>query len=104
MTQEELYLVLAGTGIPVKYLQFESEAPIPCMVYIEEGRSNVLADDRVWHKFKSYRIELYTLKKSPETELILENALDESEIIYEMDDIGFIHSEELHEVVYYITI
>ena len=74
------------------------------MVYLEESRDNISADDKVWHKFKNFRIELYTASKSPATELLLETALDNAGIFYETSDVGLIESESLYEVIYYVTI
>ena len=44
-------------------------------------------------------IELYTDEKNPETELLVENALDAHDIFYEKTEV-WIESERLYEVLY----
>lgn len=106
MTLQELHLVLKQTGLPVKYSHFDSKEKhtIPYITYVEESRNNIQADDVVWHKEHNIRIELYTKNKDTKTEILLEDVLDNAGMYYTAEDVGFIESENLYEVIYYITI
>lgn len=101
MTQKELYNELKKTKFPVAYLKFKKTPTLPFIVYINDSREGISADDKVWHKLNNYRIELYTNEKDPASELILENILDSAGIFYEMDE-AYIESENMHESIYTI--
>ena len=103
MTQIELATELLKTNFPVAYLSFKKPPTLPFIVYINSSREGISADDKVWHKLNNYRIELYTNKKDPASELILENVLDNAGIFYEMDE-AYIDSEAMHESIYTIQI
>ncbi len=52
-----------------------------------------------YHSFKKLDIELYTDKKSPETEKMVEEILQEHEIFYQKSEL-WIESERLYEVLF----
>jgi len=104
MTQAELYNELKKTGFPVAYLKFKEPPTLPFIVFINDSREGISADDKVWYKRNNYRIELYTNEKDPASELLIENTLDAAGIFYEMSDVGFIESENMYEVYYEIQI
>jgi len=103
MTQAELFIELKKTNFPVAYLKFKTSVSLPFVIFINNSRKGISADDMVWHKFNYYRIELYTDYKDPESELVLENVLDNAGIFYEMDEAD-IPSESMHESIYTIQI
>ena len=103
MTQAELYTELKKTGFPVAYLKFNSPPTLPFIVYINDSRECISADDRVWQKLNNYLVELYTENKEPANELILEQVLDNAGIFYEASE-GYIESEDMHLVTYTIQI
>ena len=103
MTQSQLATELLKTGFPVAYLKFKTPPTLPFIVYVNASREGISADNKVWHKLNNYRIELYTKKKDPASELILENVLDNAGIFYEMNE-AYIESEKMHEVYYEIQI
>ena len=99
---EEIVLLLAQlTGIPYAYSHFaEGEAPDPPFIcYLCPGSDNFSADGRVYQKINEVHIELYTDYKSPDTELAVENVLDEAGIFYNKTE-TWIESEKLYEVLY----
>jgi hypothetical protein len=57
----------------------------------------------MYHSFKQIDIELYTDRKSPETEQIIEDVLTEHHIFYEKSEI-WIESERLYEVLYEVEV
>ena len=99
---EEIVLLLEQlTGIPYAYSHFaEGEAPAPPFIcYLCPGSDNFSADGRVYKKINDVRIELYTDKKEPATELRLETVLDNAGIFYNKIE-TWIESEKLYEVLY----
>ena len=99
---EEIVLLLEQlTGIPYAYSHFtEGEAPAPPFIcYLCPGSDNFSADGRVYKKINDVRIELYTDKKEPATELRLETVLDSAGIFYNKTE-TWIESEKLYEVLY----
>ena len=99
---EEIVLLLAQlTGIPYAYSHFaEGEAPDPPFIcYLCPGSDNFSADGKVYKKINEVRIELYTDKKEPATELRLETVLDNADIFYNKTE-TWIESEKLYEVLY----
>ena len=93
--------LLDGLGIPYAYDHFaEGEAPpVPYICYLYPGSDNFGADDKTYYKVSWIRIELYTDKKSPETETQIEDALDNEGIFYNKNEV-YITDEKLYEVSY----
>ena len=98
---EKLTEILGLVGFPFAYDHFaEGESPDPPFIcYLLPGSDNFSADGRVYFKINEVRIELYTDKKEPETELKLEDALDAVSIFYNKTE-TWIDSEKLYEVLY----
>ena len=98
---QELNSLLSETGIPFAYDHFaEGESPGPPFITFLLPRStNFSADGRVYLKITEVNIELYTDEKDPETESLVEAALDSREIFYNRSEV-YIDSEKLYEVIY----
>ena len=99
---EEIVLLLSQlTGIPFAYDHFaEGESPSPPFIcYLCPGSDNFSADGRVYKKINEVHIELYTDYKDPDTELAVENVLDNADIFYNKTE-TWIDSEKLYEVLY----
>ena len=77
MTERELYEQLQTTGLQVAYRTFdESNVPeMPFLVYFFERSNNFSADGLVHQKIDHYQVQLFTKKKDPETEALVEAAL-----------------------------
>ena len=77
MMERELYEQLQTTGLPVAYRTFdESNVPeMPFLVYFFERSNNFSADGLVHQKIDHYQVQLFTKKKDPQTEALVEAAL-----------------------------
>lgn len=108
ITLKELPKLLQQVGIPVAYSHFihneNSPAPQPpFMVYLEEDSDNFGADNKVWKKVLTYRIEVYTDKKDLHLEQKIEDLLDANSIYYDTDEL-FITAQDLYQRFYIIQI
>lgn len=77
MTLEELKTILQFTGLPVTYREWpEGKAPaLPFICYRTDGESPLYADGQVYYSYSNVRVELYTARKNPEAEALVEEAL-----------------------------
>ena len=101
MTLEELAGMLEKTGFPCAYDHFaEGESPEPPFIcYLLPGSDNFSADGRVYFRISEVRIELYTDRKAPGAEALVETVLDGAGIFYNKSE-AWIQSEKLYEVLY----
>ena len=90
---------LESTGLPVAYRAWpEGQAPpLPYLCYLEGNSDNFAADGKVYVKINWYRVELYTAKKDPETEALVEKALDG--FVWEKEN-TYIESEKCYQTTY----
>lgn len=101
MTLEELARMLEKTGFPFAYDHFaegESTDP-PFICYLLPGSDNFAADGRVYFRISEVRIGLYTDRKDPGAEALVETVLDDAGIFYNKSE-AWIQSEKLYEVLY----
>lgn len=101
MTLEELARMLEKTGFPFAYDHFaegESTDP-PFICYLLPGSDNFAADGRVYFRISEVRIELYTDRKDPGAEALVETVLDDAGIFYNKSE-AWIQSEKLYEMLY----
>ena len=93
--------LLEEIGIPFAYDHFaEGESPEPPFItFLIPGTDNFSADGVVYLKVDVVHIELYTDEKNPETEALVETALDDHGIFYDKTEV-WIESEQLYEVLY----
>lgn len=101
MTLEELAGMLEKTGFPFAHDHFaEGESPDPPFIcYLLPGSDNFAADGRVYFRISEARIELYTDRKDPGAETLVETVLDDAGIFYNKSE-AWIQSEKLYEVLY----
>ena len=101
MTYENVIEMLEEAGLPLAYDHFaEGESPeLPFLIFLFPGTDNVFADDTVYQKIDELNIELYTDKKDPETENLIEDILIAHELPYEKSEV-WIESEKMYEVLY----
>ena len=101
MTYEEINTMISEMNIPYAYHHFaEGESPNPpFLLFLSPSEDTFGADNIMYHSCKRLDIELYTDRKSPETEMIVEEILTEHHIFYEKSEI-WIESERLYEVLY----
>ena len=98
---DSLVRILAETGIPFAYDHFtEGESPEPpFLCYLLPGSHNFSADGGVYHKSERVQMELYTDRKDPAIEQMVEEVLDVHGIFYQRSE-TWIGSEKLYEVLY----
>ena len=101
MTYEEIYSMAQEPGLPTAYDHFaEGEAPEPpYLIFRSPGSHNFVADASVYRKIIRLNFELYTDRKDPEAECMVEDVLDGHGIIYNKHEI-WIGPERLYEVLY----
>lgn len=108
ITLKELPPILTNIGIPVAYSHFlhneNTLAPAPpFMVYLEEDSDNFSADNKVYKKLSTYRIEVYTDKKDFALEKKIEDEFDQNGIFYDTDEL-FITAQDLYQKLYTIQL
>ena len=101
MTLEEVYTVLAGTGIPIVYRAWpEGEAPdLPFICYMQDGDNNFAADGIVYFSAMRMTAELYTADKDPVSETAVDTALSAAGIFYVKEE-TYIDSEKCYQIIY----
>ena len=101
MTYQEICKMIKETGFPFAYHHFaEGESPEPpFLIFLSSGENNFSADNYMYFSFKKLNIELYTDRKSPETEKKVEEILKKYQIFYNKSEI-WIESEKLYEILY----
>lgn len=103
MTLTELLAVLQGTGLPVAYRQWEKPPDLPYLLYYADDSVNFGADNAVYTESINCIVELYSNKKSPVAEALVEGAFGTSDLYYEKTE-SWIADEGLCLVAYSITI
>ena len=101
MTHNELMEMLEETSLPIAYDHFaEGESPEPPFIcFLYPASDNFAADGQVYLKISEVHVELYTDKKDPEIETVVEAVLDRHGIFYDKTEV-WIESEKLYEVLY----
>lgn len=104
-TPQDIRGILQSTGIPFAYRLWEEgkAPPLPYGLYYAGRANNFAADGKVHFTAQRYTIELYTEKKEPDTEALLENALNSAEIFWTKDE-AYIESERMNEIIYEIEV
>ena len=108
MTLKELNDALKsidGFSNKVAYRAFPVEkAPkLPFICYLATQTENFDADDTVYHVIQDVDVELYTAKKSEDTEALIESKFQELNIVWNKYE-EWIDSQDCYEIVYSITI
>ena len=101
MTYDEVVAMAEETGLPVAYDHFaEGESPDPpFLVFLFPSTDHFSADGQVYAKINALHFELYTDKKEPEIEAMVEAVLDQRGIFYDKSEV-WIPDERLYEVLY----
>lgn len=101
MDEAALFILLKTINLPVAYHHFVSPPSPPYIVYLFSYSSNFGADNRVYNKQSNYQVELYSTKKDPASEKLLEDLFDEHDIYWDKTE-TYIESEDLYQVLYEI--
>ena len=98
---DKLLEILSETGIPFAYDHFaEGESPEPPFIcYLLPESDNFAADGIAYCKISRVHIELYTDRKDPAAEQVVEAVLSKYGIFYQKTEV-WIDSEKLYEVLY----
>ena len=101
MDEATLFTLLKTIGLPVAYHHFASPPSPPYIVYLFSYSSNFGADNKVHGKANNYQVELYTTKKDPTSETLIEDLFDANDIFWDKTE-TYIESEGLYQVLYEI--
>ena len=71
---------------PVEAWAQDEFPEVPYVTYTCHADNNFFADDKVYQKIRSMRAVLYSTKKDEKLETLIESALDEAEIPWNMTD------------------
>lgn len=105
MKYDKIVEMIEETNIPFAYDHFaEGESPDPPFcIFLIPGSDNFHADDSVYEKLSVLVVELYTDKKDPLLEEIVEDVFTRHEMIWTRSEV-WIDSEKLYEVRYEMTV
>ena len=101
MTFEEVAAMADETGLPVAYDHFaEGESPDPpFLIFLFPRSDNFSADGQIYVKIDELHFELYTDKKQPEIEAVVEAVLTGHGFFFDKSEV-WIADERLYEVLY----
>lgn len=108
MHEADLFQALKSLGLPVAYGEFVSTpknpAPPPPFITYQFAYSNdMMADNHNYVGIETFQVELYTTKKDPTTEKLVQDKLKELQLPY--SKIGaWIDEEKIYQTIYEIQL
>lgn len=101
MTRSEIAAMVAASGIPCAYYQFEdgSGQECPFAVFYYPSRNDFRADDSNYTSITKLVVELYTDEKDFAMEAAMEAVLDGGGMVYSKEE-TYIGSERMYAVIY----
>lgn len=108
MTLQELNQALKSTGMPVAYSEFKVTAktpapPPPFITYQLAYNSDVIADNLNYFEIGNYQVELYTAKKDPAAESLVQSKLKELQMPYSKVE-TYLDDEQLFQIIYQVQL
>jgi hypothetical protein len=103
MTLSELRTQLLTLGMPAEYGGFSTPPEPPYIVYVYAYSNDVMADNQNYVDIGNFQVELYTVKKDPASEGLVETLLKSLRLPYLKVE-AFIDSLKLRQVVYQIQL
>ena len=104
MTQAELCAALKSLGMPVAYGEFVAPGvPPPFITYQFNSNDDLFADDKNAVAADTYQVELYTSKKDPIKEKLVEDKFKELGLPYGKTE-AYIEAEKIRQIVYEIEL
>lgn len=108
MTQTELHQALKSLGMPVVYGEFvstpENPAPPPPFITYQFSYSgDLMADNHNYVDIENFQVELYTTKKDPATEKLIQDKFKELRLPYSKSG-SWLDSEKLFQIIYEIQL
>lgn len=76
---------------------------LPFICYLATDTQNFDADNRVYHVLQEVAVELYTAKKDPVSESLVEDKFAEAGIVWDKDE-TYLDDEDCYEIIYSITL
>lgn len=101
MSLKEIKNLISTLGIPVAYDHFTSKKNPPIIAYRELPIDTFMADDYNYSIFKSYEIELCTIKKDCDLESSLETLFLNNKIPFEKGE-NWDDTEKMYHIIYTI--
>lgn len=108
MTLRKLIEVLQSTGLPVAHSHFDDTPdnpapPPPFVCYVVSHSTNFFADGKVHAKIENVQVELYTDRKDPTAERLVEQALEQAGLSFDVTE-TYIESEKLFQRIYEVGV
>jgi hypothetical protein len=108
VTQAELHAALKTLGMPVAYGEFidtpENPAPSPPFITYQFAYSgDLMADNKNAVELSNFQVELYTVKKDPAKEALVQGKLKELCLPYLKVE-TWLESEKMRQVIYEIQL
>lgn len=102
ITAEELKRELDGLNLPVAYGRFEEPQPLPYIVYMGNGQEAMGADNTLYYKGNTYRVEYYYRLKNEATEEAIENTFLQEGWLYTKSEDVYIEDQDVFVIYYYL--
>lgn len=99
MTYQEIYDILAQTGLPMALHHWEHPPKPPYGVYYDDYTDNFAADNIAYHTIQHVWVELYAPRRSREAEEKIEAALTGAGLYWDRSS-DYIESERLWRTRY----
>lgn len=100
MNGAALFAILITTNLPVAHNYFIKAPSLPYIIYKESGASGRGSDEKNMIRKTEWMVELYTTKKEPETQELVEDLLNERGLEWNMAFDDMIDSEGLYMCAY----
>ena len=76
---------------------------LPFICYLATETNNFDADNIVYHQLQNVAVELYTAKKDPVSEALVEDKFAAVGIVWDKDE-TYLDDEDCYEIIYSITL
>lgn len=103
MHQNDLYQLLARTGLDVYFYQTEKPVSPPYVVYLRDGTTSRGSDDKNFIRTDSYIVEFYSVKQDAENQGKIETVLDSAGINYTTME-SYLEDKNIYMVAFYFDI
>lgn len=103
-TIEALKASLETLGFPVGYGSFEEATDPPCIVLMDMGNDDLIADNEIFVSMKDINVELYFRYKDTQLENDLETKLKQLGFVHKSYGDTWIQSEEMYQRIYEIQL
>lgn len=108
MTLAELTTALKSLGMPVAYGEFKNTPenpppPPPFITYQFAYSGDMMADNQNYNEISNFQVELYTIKKDPAKETLIQNLLKSLRLPYSKIE-AWLDDENMRQVIYEIQL